>query len=100
MGLYASVELDRQGISLDRLSFAGVLSAFREMARDYTHLANPRRTLRILLRTSLIDTYQRAGPKASRNYARKKKHKSAGAPDIQIANKMQREHAKQLAKHP
>lgn len=96
MGLYASVELHSQGIPLERLSFAGVLSAFREMARDYTHEANPRRTLRILLRTSLIDHYERKKPKRSRNHPRKKKHKSAGAPDIQIATAAQRNHAKRL----
>jgi hypothetical protein len=100
MGLYASVELYGQEIPLGRLSFASVLSAFREMARDYQHEANPRRTLRILLRRSLLDAYDRTKPKGSRDYPRKKKHKQAGAPDIQIATDQQRNHAKQLKKNP
>lgn len=93
MGLYASVELHRQEIPLERLSFASVLSAFREMARDYQHAANPRRTLRILLRQSLLDTYDRTGPKGSRDYPRKKKHKQPGPPDIRIATAQQRNQA-------
>lgn len=100
MGLYASVELSRQELPLERLSFASVLSAFREMARDYKHAANPRRTLRILLRYSLLDTYHRTKPKGSRGYPRKKKHKQAGAPDIQNATNQQRNQAKQLKKNP
>ncbi len=100
MGLYASVELHNQGLPLERLSFASVLSAFREMARDYKHEANPRRTLRILLRNSSIDTYERTKPKGSRDYPRKKKHRQAGAPNIQNATDQQRNQAKQLNQHP
>jgi hypothetical protein len=100
MGLYASAELHQQEIPLSRLSFAGVLSAFREMARDYTHQSNPRHTLRIQLRKSLIDTYDRTKPKGNPDYPRKKKHKSAGAPDIRIATDQQRNHAKQFKKYP
>jgi len=100
MGLYAMVELSTQEIPLERLSFAGVLAAFREMARDYKHEANPRRTLRILLRNSILDTYERTKPKGSRDYPRKKKHKQAGAPDIQNATDQQQNEAKQLKKNP
>ncbi|MCA9033278.1 MAG: transposase, partial [Planctomycetaceae bacterium] len=63
--LYASHELVRQNIALKRLSAAGSLRAFRQMARDYLHPANPRDTLRIRLRQSLVDTYYRSN-KASR----------------------------------
>ena len=98
MGLYASVELHTQEIPLERLSFASVLSAFREMARDYLHVVNPGRTLRILLRQSLIDTYTRTRPKGNREYPCKKKRKPPGPPNIQEATKQQRDHAKRLKK--
>lgn len=96
MGLYASAELYRQGVSLERLSFAAVLSAFREMARDYLHPANPRRTLRILLRQALLDTYTRTKPKGNPEYPRKTKHKPPKAPDIRNATAEQKKRAKMI----
>ena len=99
MGLYASMELTQQAIPLERLSFAGTLSAFRNMARDYLHAADRKQTLRILLRKSLLDTYER-NSKSSRDYPRKKKHKTPGPPDIQTATPEQRKQAKHLLKYP
>ena len=99
MSLYASVELNAHDIPLERMSFAGVLDAFREMARDYLHPTDRRRTLRILLRNAQIDTFQRKN-KSSRNYPRKKKHKTPGPPKIQKANAKQRKQAKQLKELP
>lgn len=96
MCLYASVELLSQGIALERMSFAGVMDAFREMARDYLHPANQRRTLRILIRNALIDTYDRKKRKSSRDYPRRKKHKSPGPPKIEQATPQQRKRAKPL----
>lgn len=95
MGLYATAELHEHQIPLEHLSTAGVLRAFRRMARDYLHPSNRRATLRILLRTSLLDTYTRTN-KRSRNYARKKKQKTAGKPDIKNATKQQRIHARKI----
>lgn len=99
MGLYASMELTQQSIPLERLSFAGALSSFRKMARDYLHAANVKQTLRILLRKSLLDTYERHS-KSSRDYPRKKKHKRPGPPDIKTATPKQRKQAKPLMKYP
>lgn len=96
MCLYASVELHSQGIALQRMSFAGVLDAFREIARDYLHPANRRRTLRILIRNALLDTYDRKKSKSSRDYPRKKKHKQPGKPEIKQATPGQRKQAKPL----
>ncbi len=85
--LYASDELIRHEIPLARLSAAGSLRAFRQIARDYYHPADTRHTLRHRLRCALVDTYPRAH-KASRDYAQKKQIRPpAGPPRIQRANK-------------
>lgn len=100
MALYATGELADYKIPLERMSMAGVLKSFRTMARDYLHPANSRRTLRILIRTSILDTYTRK-QKTSRGYPRKKKPKAAGKPTIIIATTQQRQKAKQLQlSHP
>jgi len=97
MGLYASAELNQYQIPLNRLSMARVLDAFRRMARDYLHPADRRQTLRILIRDALLDVYVRSS-KRNRGYARKKKHKPPGKPDIKTATATQRAHAR-ILKH-
>lgn len=84
--LYASNELLRQEIPLERLSAAGSLRAFRQIARDYYHPAEPSHTLRGRLRHALVDTYRRAS-KASRDYPQKKQIRpTAGPPKIHLAD--------------
>lgn len=95
MGLYASVQLNQHAIPLERMSFAGVLDAFREVARDYLHPADRLRTLRIRLRQALIDIYQRTS-KRNRDYPRRKKHKHPAKPELKTATPKQRKHAKRL----
>jgi len=48
------------------------------------------------LRHALLDDYERAGPKTSRDYPRKKKRQSIGAPTSQPASKQQIAAAEQL----
>lgn len=96
MCLYASVEIHRHKIPLERLSFSGVLDAFRTMARDYLHPTDPFRTLPILIRQALLDTYERKSSKASRDYPRRKKHKPPGKPEIIKATPDMRKQAKPL----
>ena len=92
--LYASDELNRQEIPLERLSAAGSLRAFRQIARDYYHPAETSNTLRQRLRRALIDTYPRAN-KASRDYPQKKQTRpTAGPPKILIASQSQRQLAR------
>jgi len=83
MGLYATQEFVKHHLPLARLSVAGVLKAFRQMARDYLHPANSRATLKTLIRHSLIDTYQRKR-KSYRQYHRKKKYEQPAGPPVII----------------
>lgn len=93
--LYASQELDKQGIPINQLSVAESLRAFRQIARDYYHPANPRDTLRQRLRRSLIDTYNRK-QKSSRSYPTKKSKRTTGPPSIKNATAQQQEIAKKI----
>ena len=96
MGLYATKEFVNHVLPLARLSVAGVLKAFRQMARDYLHPANPQATLRILIRQSLLDPYKRKR-KSYRQYPRKKKQEQpAGPPEIVKASSKQTALAKMI----
>lgn len=95
MGLYASRELDSRGIPLQRLSMAGVLIAFRQIARDYYHPADPRHTLCIRIREALLDEYQRTSKK-SRDYPRRKHERPPGPPTIQKATSQQQKQLREL----
>jgi IS4 transposase len=86
--LFATDELLQQGIPPDRLSAAGSLRAFRQIARDYYHPAQSTNTLRQRLRRALIDEYQRHS-KTSRDYPRKKTERPPRPPNIKRASKQQ-----------
>jgi len=95
LGLYAQVELAKQGIEPQQLSMAGVLRAFRRTLRDYLHPVG-RRSLVILLRRATRDRYPRKN-KASRDYPRKKQpDPPAGPPEIKIATATQVRLAREL----
>jgi hypothetical protein len=95
IGLYASAQLVRRHIPLERLSMARCLRAFRRTARDYLHPCAPQDTLRQQLPHALIDDYDRKN-KASRNYPRKKNESPAGPPRIKSATRTQIRSAQQL----
>jgi hypothetical protein len=95
MALFGVKQLAKQGISIRRLSFAKLLSAFRTMMRDSLHPVTKGKTLCDLVAAALIDDYER-GDKTSRDYPRKKVEKPPGKPVIRIATKQQRAQAKPL----
>jgi IS4 transposase len=95
MGLYASAELDRRKIPLERMSMAGVLRAFRRIARDYLHPADRQQTLCTQIRTALMDQYQRHD-KTSRDYPRRKQEHPAGPPAIHQATAKEKKRLQQL----
>ena len=96
LGLYAQVELARQGMDPQQLSMAGVLRAFRRMLRDYLHPAQRNGSLAALLRRALRDPYHRKN-KTSRDYPRKKRpDPPAGPPEILTASAAQIRLAREL----
>ena len=99
MSLYASAILFARGVALKRLSFAGVLHAFQEMARDYLHQATSKVAWRSRIAQALIDPYKRRN-KSNRGYACKRRLGHAGKPDIRRATAWQRKRAKQIALNP
>lgn len=96
VNLLAVNELIEQGESPRRMSTAGVLGAVRTAIRNYKWRPDPGEDLWTLLGESLIDTYVRRGPKASRNYPRKKQRKPPGNPTIQLSSSEQVASAKEL----
>lgn len=95
MTLYCTRELIDHRLPVHQLSMSGVLHAFRDIARDYLHPADRCSTLRIQLRSALVDTYKRSN-KSARSYSRRKKHKTIGAPIIETATKKDRQMARSL----
>jgi hypothetical protein len=95
MGLYAHARLVKQGISPRKISFAGVLRAYREAMRDYRWQPAANERLKARLDAALIDDYERTN-KTSRDYPRKKHESAAGPPIIRLATAVQRRNAKQV----
>ncbi len=95
MSLFALIEAAPQRTLPEKLSFAGLLRAFRRSLRDYLHPTERGGRLCERLRKALIDNYQRKN-KASRNYPRKKQERPPGVPTICPASPKQIEQAKRL----
>lgn len=90
-------ELAAGGNDPTRLSAAAAIAAFQSTLRDYRVRPECRQeTLWEKLRSALLDDYKRAGAKTSRNYPRKKKRETIGAPEILSASKQQIAAANQL----
>jgi hypothetical protein len=98
MGLHSHEHLLRRGVMPERISFAGVLRAYRRSMREYKSPPDPGERLLEMLHRSLIDEYVRNN-KQSRDYPRKKHDPPAGAPLVQKASRAQIQQAKQLS-HP
>lgn len=96
MMLYSVDEMVHRGIDIDRLSAAKIILAFQQTARDYRHEVESENTLNDKISRALKDTYHRTTSKESRNYPRKRKQKSPGAPIIVQASRLQRQKAKLL----
>lgn len=99
MGIHSHHHLLSQGIPPERISFAGVLRAYRRSMREYKTPPDPGDRLKQRLDRSLIDQYERKN-KNSRNYPRKKYDSSTGKPIILHASRLQIQQAKQLTKRP
>lgn len=101
MGLHSHSRLVGQGVSPERISFAGVWRAYRRPMREYKSPPDPGERMRQLIDRALIDPYQRRN-KASRDYPLKKQEQSAGPPilrkatraQVQLATQVKREQTK------
>lgn len=95
MGLHSHHRLVRQGWAPARISFAGVLRAYRRPIREYRCRPHPGERMTELLDKALVDDYQRTN-KASRNYPQKKQEQATGPPIIRIATRAEVQLAHEL----
>jgi len=95
MGLHSHHRLVRQGIMPERISFAGLLRAYRRPMREYKSRPDPGERLTELLDRAILDPYKRKN-KTSRDYPRKKQEQAAGPPIILKATRSQIAIAKEL----
>lgn len=99
MGLHSHFYLARRGVPPERISFAGVLRAYRRPMREYKSRPDPGERLTELLNLALIDPYVRKN-KASRDYPRKKQERPPGPPIILRATRKQTKDAQEIKKDP
>jgi len=95
MGLHSHSRLVGQGISPQRISFAGVWRAYRRPMREYRSAPEAGERLRQLIDRALIDPYKRRN-KTSRDFPLKKQEQSAGSPILRKANRAQVQLAMQV----
>lgn len=95
MGLHSHHRLVAQGVSPNRISFAGVLRAYRQSMRDYRSPVEAGTRLANLIDRAIIDDYERKN-KTSRDYPRQKQQRLARPPIISKATPAQRRKAKQV----
>ena len=81
MGLHSHHQLLQSGVLPERISFAGVLRAYRRSMREYKSPPDAGERLWQLLRRSVLDDYVRKN-KSSRDYPQKKHEHAAGRPTI------------------
>ena len=94
-GLMTVRELAQDGHAPWRWSVAGALRAVRR-ATSRLEVATTHGGLFGQLRHAIIDRYDRRGPKAARNWPRKKTDKPPGAPEIRTAKHSEIRKAQQL----
>jgi hypothetical protein len=95
LGLMTVERLTAKGVDPLYWSVAMARNAVRRAIRATICRTCSRRLLRDLA-TATKDTYQRRGPKAARDYPRKKREKPPGPPKIQAASLKEVQLAKQL----
>lgn len=86
LGLLSVRRLINQGITPRAFSVAKARNAIRKVTRRVAAHRSHRRELEWGLRSAILDKYKRRGPKAARNYPRKKQEKPPGAPKIRKAS--------------
>ena len=95
IGLHSHSQLLERGVLPERISFAGVLRAYRRSMREYKSPPDPGERLLQLIHRSVLDEYVREN-KSSRDYPQKKHETGAGSPIILNASSAQTQQAKQL----
>jgi IS4 transposase len=95
LGLHSHQHLLRRGVLPERVSFAGVLRAYRRPMREYKSLPDPGDRLTERLNVAIIDDYQRTD-KRSRDYPRKKQETPTRPPILRIATTSQRAQAQHI----
>ena len=95
MGLHSHSRLVGQGVSPERISFAGVWRAYRRPMREYRSPPNPGERMKQLIDRAIIDSYKRRN-KSSRDYPLKKQEQSAGPPILRKATRSQVQLAMQV----
>jgi hypothetical protein len=93
--IHAQYELQICKLEPRRLSIARMLKAYRIAMNEYKSTPDKGDDLRSQLKRALRDTYKRKS-KASRDYPRKKREQSPGAPWIIVANKKQIQKAREI----
>ena len=95
MGLHSHARLVGQGVSPERISFAGVWRAYRRPMREYKSPPDPGERMGQLIDRAIIDPYKRRN-KTSRDYPLKKQEQSAGPPILRKATRAQVQLAMQV----
>jgi hypothetical protein len=95
MGLHSHYHLLQRGILPERISFAGVLRAYRRSMREYKSPPDRGERQLQLIQGSIVDDYIRQN-KSSDDYPRKKNESGASKPVILKASRAQIQQAKQL----
>lgn len=95
MGLHAHAHLIGQGVSPERISFAGVWRAYRRPMREYKSPPDPGERMYQWLERATLDPYQRRD-KTSRDYPRKKQEHAPGPPILCKATRAQIQWALEL----
>jgi hypothetical protein len=95
IGLHSHHRLIAQGVAPNRISFAGVLRAYRHCMREYRCPTQAGERLHDLLDRAILDDYHRRN-KASRDYPRQKQEQAAGPPLMRQATAAQIRNALQI----
>ena len=95
MGLHSHYYLTQRNVPPERISFAGLLRAYRRPMREYKSTPDAGERLTELLNRARIDTYVRKN-KASRDYPRKKQEQPPSPPIILQATPQQTKQAQAI----
>ena len=88
MGLHSHSRLVGQGVSPERISFAGVWRAYRRPMREYKSPPDPGERMYELIDRAILDSYERRN-KTSRDYPRKKQEQATSPPVVRKATRSQ-----------
>jgi len=92
LGLHSHWHLLQRGVLPERVSFAGVLRAYRRPMREYKSVPDRHDRLTDLLNLALLDDYQRTNKQIATTPAKKKKTPTR-PPKIRIATSKQKKQA-------